>query len=118
MTTLTVLASAMVLLTSCLGEGGSETSLYGIAGVVESQPLTYKKVVRISDGSLIYSPGLDSDASIQPGDCCLIDMYIDYSVQNVEQLVTMLLRYQTMWMWISGLQARQPTHLKYAPTSR
>ncbi|MDD3228292.1 MAG: hypothetical protein PHE09_03645, partial [Oscillospiraceae bacterium] len=23
---------------------------------------------------------------IQPGDCCLIDMYIDYSVQNVEQL--------------------------------
>ena len=86
MTTLTVLASAMVLLTSCLGEGGSETSLYGIAGVVESQPLTYKKVVRISDGSLIYSPGLDSDASIQPGDCCLIDMYIDYSVQNVEQL--------------------------------
>jgi len=86
MTTLTVLASAMVLLTSCLGEGGSETSLYGIAGVVESQPLTYKKVVRISDGSLIYSPGLDADASIEPGDCCLIDMYIDYSVQNVEQL--------------------------------
>ena len=43
MTTLTVLASAMVLLTSCLGEGGSETSLYGIAGVVESQPLTTKK---------------------------------------------------------------------------
>ena len=82
MTTLTVLASAMVLLTSCLGEGGSETSLYGIAGVVESQPLTYKKVVRISDGSLIYSPGLDSDASIQPGDCCLIDMYIDYSVKG------------------------------------
>ena len=85
MTTLTVLASAMVLLTSCLGEGGSETSLYGIAGVVESQPLTYKKVVRISDGSLIYSPGLDSDASIQPGDCCLIDCGTAVTVDLLRQ---------------------------------
>lgn len=84
-TALAAIAATMVMLTSCLGEGGSETSLYGIAGVVEYDPLTFKKVVHISDGSLIYSTAIDNDASIEVGDCCLIDMYIDYSNQNVEQ---------------------------------
>ncbi|MBP7486865.1 MAG: hypothetical protein KA789_05470 [Parabacteroides sp.] len=84
-TAFAAVAAGLVMLTSCLGEGGSETSLYGIPGVVEYDPLTFKKVVHISDGSLIYSSALESDASIQEGSCCLIDMFIDYSTQNVAQ---------------------------------
>ncbi len=46
----------------------------------------------------------------------LIDMYIDYSVQNVEQLgYLMLLRYQTMWMWNKWPTSSLPTPLEVCP---
>lgn len=79
------LAALVIMLTSCLGDGGNEVNLYGVAGVVEYSTTTFKKVIRISDGSLIYSQAVDNDASIMEGDCCLVDLYIDYSKQNVSQ---------------------------------
>lgn len=79
------LAALVIMLTSCLGDGGNEVNLYGVAGVIEYSATTFKKVIRISDGSLIYSQAVDNDASIMTGDCCLVDLYIDYSKQNVTQ---------------------------------
>ncbi|WP_102408139.1 hypothetical protein [Parabacteroides bouchesdurhonensis] len=69
-------ASALLLLTSCLGDSNNEQTLSAIPGVV-SVSKDYKTIVETAAGVNIYSPNLDL-AGYTSGDCVLASFTINF----------------------------------------
>jgi hypothetical protein len=66
------LAVNALLLTSCL-EGGQNTGSDWDYGVVETSSLSYKRIITTSKWGPLYSRVIDSDYSINDGDCVMIN---------------------------------------------
>lgn len=72
-------AAALLLLTSCLGDGGSTVVQNTTYGVVELSSKTLTNMVCVDNaGTLFYSPELAKDVSVETGDCCILAYTVDH----------------------------------------
>ena len=71
-----VVASALLLLTSCLGDSNNQQTLSSIPGVISTSK-DYKTIIKTAAGAAIYSPSLET-AGYLPGQCVLASFTIDF----------------------------------------
>jgi len=74
----------VLLLPSCLGEGGSEVTLANQPAVVRGT--TDGNVLVINGGSIISSAEFRGRLDVSPGDCALVDFMLDFSAaENINK---------------------------------
>lgn len=71
-----VVACALLLLTSCLGDSNNQQTLSSIPGVISTSK-DYKTIIKTAAGAAIYSPSLET-AGYLPGQCVLASFTIDF----------------------------------------
>lgn len=82
-------AAALLLLTSCLGDGGGTVSESAVYGVIELSSKTMTNMVCVDNaGTLFFNPEVANDVSIETGDCCILAYVLDQGSAENQNVAT------------------------------
>lgn len=82
-------AAALLLLTSCLGDGGSTVTQNTVYGVIELSSKTMTNMVCVDNaGTLFFNSEIAKDVSIESGDCCILAYTLDQGSAENQNVAT------------------------------